>query len=323
MFRDGLTIAARQKGVVALLWSATVLFAALTAWPAWSWWDRATYLPASDGLLERFSLGVFGELMQDGGSSAFGVLLATASSVLFVVPLSNALLSGGLLEILLSRDARPLFHRFFRGAGHFFWRFTRLMILSGVAMLIIAAAVGALVARLLRPLSESGWEPGWVVAALANATLVGVVVAYLLLVLDYSRVRVAAEDTHRTFRAWLGSFVFVARHATKAFGLLIANSLLLLALMTVYLAFRRWVPSNTWLLIALMVSVQQLAMFARAGLRVALVAGELDLYRRLRPSLAVLIPPEPPSEIVSPVPEPAPASPDPIVLAPDTTLTEP
>src|SRR5437867_6619430 len=93
VFRDGLTIAARQKGVVALLWAATVLFAALTAWPAWSWWDRATYLPASDGLLERFSLGVFGELMQDGGSSAFGVLLATASSVLFVVALGNALLS--------------------------------------------------------------------------------------------------------------------------------------------------------------------------------------------------------------------------------------
>jgi hypothetical protein len=87
---------------------------------------------------------------------------------------------------------------------------------------------------------------------------------------------------------WVDSFVFVAAHPLKTFALFAANGVLLMGVVAIYLTCRWFVPSNTGFLILLMIIAQQLLMIARAGLRVALVASEIDLYRRLRPAVPVL-----------------------------------
>ena len=53
-------------------------------------------------------------------------------------------MNGGILEVLGSKeDARVFMHRFFRGGGHFFWRFLRLSVMAFVGGAIVAGVVAA------------------------------------------------------------------------------------------------------------------------------------------------------------------------------------
>jgi hypothetical protein len=279
----GLGTATRRPRLALTLWVWNLTIAAVVAFPAWRWWsDAFGNAPSTDSLLNRFDLTVLTDLTHYNRTSVFSVARSSLTAGIFVALLTNPLLVGGVLEILLTDDSRSFMHRFFRGAGHFFWRFLRMLAMSVVAGLIALTAVGAVLGLVLRPLSESSWEPGWVLAAILQLVVLGLVALWFYLALDYARIRVALDDSRRTLRAWAGALAFVCRRAFGTYAITVVIALLLLIVAGLYVGYSAAIPASTRATILLMLAVQQVFMIVRSGLRVAHLGAEVDYYRQAR-----------------------------------------
>jgi hypothetical protein len=313
----GLGTAARRPRLALMLWAWNLAIAAIVTAPVWRWWtDALSNAPAADGLLDGLDLAILAELTRYDRTSVWSLVRSSLGAGILAALLTNALVVGGILEVLLTDDSRSFMHRFFRGAGHFFWRFLRMLVMSVVAGLIALIAAGAAVGLIVRPLAESTWEPGWVLAAFIQLVILGLVVLWFYLALDYARIRVALDDSRRTLRAWLGSLGFVCRRFFGTYAITTVIALLLLVLAGLYLGYCGVIPAKTRATILLMLLVQQAFMIVRSGLRVAHLGAEVEYYRHVRAMAPVSIAPavsEP-----EPGPEPTVASSDPAATTEET-----
>src|SRR5512134_27362 len=126
--RSGWHAAFGHRALALTLWAWNGLLALAAALATWRWLDAAfAFAPESDKLLERFRLGIVIELLQYDRFSPLSAVNGAAIGLLILAAISNPLVSAGLMEVLVTSDERPMLHRFFRGAGHFFWRFARLL----------------------------------------------------------------------------------------------------------------------------------------------------------------------------------------------------
>jgi hypothetical protein len=279
----GFRSALRRPGLVLLLWAWHTVLALVVTLPAWSRMHSATALaPETDVLLRGVQLGTLIELLQQEGA-VVPTLVMTMMALAGVTLLSNAFVAGGILEVLVADDARPLLHRFFRGAGHFFFRSLRLLVTATVAFVLVGGLVAAALSAALRPLSSGGWEPGALLAGLLVSAVVGAVAGLAFVSLDYARVRLVTGDGRRMLRNWLGALRFVLGRplATGVIGF----GLFGLVLATMALA--AWLPlrlgATNWVAIATASILQQLVVAAWIAVRVWQLASEAEFYRLAMP----------------------------------------
>jgi hypothetical protein len=299
----GLEVAASQKRLAVALWLVNLVLATAAALPAFVVLLGAlAHAPEGDRLLERFWVGLATDLVRS--DARFRLLIPVAGVAGLAALLANAFTTGGVLDVLSTDDRRRFLHRFGRGAGHFAGRFVRMGIAAGVALLVPAAVVMAGTKALSRALVDSAWPPTDVAIALVRVVLVVLIAVVTLVALDLARIRVVREDSRRAVRLYWSSLALVFRHPLATLGLWAVNALLLGLVLAVYVTFRNIVPASTWAGILLMLVAQQAVMLARAGLRVALFAGEMALLDGLAsPGLPVASAPAPALD---------PAGPDPI-----------
>ena len=268
-----------------LLWLVNIALAMVALLPIWWWWSRTVMLPETDPLLERFHVGIFRDLLIDGGASGLLTLgLIVVALVVVALPVS-VFLSGATLEVLITEDGLPFVQRFLRGGAHFFWRFLRLMILGGVVMILSLAATAIGIDSLVGPLNRSSWPAGGFVALAIEGLAIGLVAMYFLLSFDYARIRLALSDRGGVLRAWLSSLVLVARHPVRTYGLAFVFGVLFVGAAAGYLLAVARLGSHTIGLILAGIALQQVFMLVRAALRVGLLAGEMEMYQWLRPAV--------------------------------------
>ena len=267
-----------------LLWLVNIALAMVALLPIWWWWSRTVMLPETDPLLERFHVGIFRDLMIEGGPGLLTLGLIVVALVVVALPVS-VFLSGATLEVLITEDGLPFVQRFLRGGAHFFWRFLRLMILGGGVMILSLAATAIAINSLVGPLNRSSWPPGGVVALAIEGLAIGLVAMYFLLSFDYARIRLALSDRGGVVRAWLSSLALVARHPVRTYGLAFVFGVLFVGAAAGYLLAVARLGSHTIGLILAGIALQQVFMLVRAALRVGLLAGEMELYQWLRPAV--------------------------------------
>jgi hypothetical protein len=303
--RGGLVAAWRRPGLTLVFWVWSLLLAGVVAYPVYCWLGQLTsYSLDADRLLTGLSVDVLTELTQYDRSSVWGMLWAGVLAVGFVALVGNAFFAGGIIDVLLTgEERRPFLHRFFRGAGRFFWRYLKLLVLAGVTIVIVGGAGYAAVAAAVSRLRDSASELLGLVASVLPLIVAGVVVAWSILSLDYARIAVARDDTRRTFRAWTAALRLVGRHLLSTCGLALVMVVLLGLAALVLLVPAGSLPTVTSVQILRMFALQQAFIIVRTWLRVGLLAGEVDLYQRLVPAPA------------PPVPHAVPAS-EPVVIEP-------
>jgi len=302
--KAGLRAALRHPKLVWLLWAWYGLLALVPAFPAWSWWNGVLgSSPEAASVLTGFDLGVFLDVTAGKGINGLGLLTGTAVAVALVAFVSSAFTFGGVLEVFGSDDdRRPFMHRFFRGGGHFFWRFFRLAIIAGVGLALAIGAVSALMAGITAPMSESEWEPAGYLAGLASVVVALAVAAYFLLALDYARIRVARDDSRSMLKAYASGLAFVMRRLFTVYGIAAAILIVEVALVLAYVAYEtNAAAAGTWASIAALFIIQQAVVFGRVFLRVALVGAERHFH-------------------VTAVPKPVPVAASEIAASADPTL---
>lgn len=289
--RSGWQAALGRPRLVATLWFWNLLMGLIVGLGMSRWLGAAfNGSPVADQALERFRFGLLMELTQYDRFSPFTFLGGTVIALMLIAALSNALVAAGVLEVLVSDDPRPLLHRFFRGAGHFFGRFLRLLIVTGIALIILWIIMGAITSPIVRAIGESSWERTWIAAALGRFALLGVMVAFMMAVLDVARAQVAssAMEQRGMLRTWLRSVPIVFRNLGTIGGIYVVLGACWVALALIGLAIVFAVTPANWAAIWLLILVQQAFMFARAGTRVARAQAILAMVTAALPRSAGL-----------------------------------
>jgi hypothetical protein len=292
IIKAGLRSAARHRKIVWLLWSWHGLLALVPAVPAWTWWNGVlSDSPEAASALKRFDLGVFLDVIAGKGINGFGLLVGAAAAAGVVAVVSGAFAFGGILEVFGSEeDRRPFMHRFFRGGGHFFWRFFRLAIMAGVCLLVATTAASALLTVVTTPIGESEWEPAGYLAGIVSITVTIAVAALFLLALDYARIRVARDDSRSMLKAYASGIGFVLRRLFTVYGIAIAILVLEIALILCYVAYETNAPAaGTWAAIAVLFVIQQVVVLGRLYFRLAMIGAERVFYEKAQPAPAVAV----------------------------------
>jgi hypothetical protein len=285
--KDGLKAAGRHPKLVLLIWAWYGLLALIPTLPAWAWWNAALgSSPEAATVLKRFGIGVFLDLTRSTSVSGMGLLMSVTVAVAIVALVSSAFVFGGILEVLGSDDDRRSFmHRFYRGGGHFFWRFFRLALVAGVCLVIVVGVVSVGIGAATKPLADSEWEPAGYLAGFARMIIAVLVGALFLLALDYARIRVARDGGLSMFKTYFRALGFVLRHLLTAYGIAIPIVAMLAALMVCYLAYETNAPAaSTWGAIATLFLIQQAVVLGRVFLRVSLVGAERHYDLTMRPT---------------------------------------
>lgn len=294
--REGLAAAGRNPRLAATLWLVNLTLALAVGVPGWLGLRSAVAeRPGADALADGFSLDVLRDLVELQPGLLGGLFLSAAGAA-FLGLLLGAAVTGGVLEVLMSRDDRPFAHRFGRGAGRFFVRFVRAGLLAGVAGALAAALLaGPLFAVGGRLRRESGAEVASLIVSAGAVLVAGLVLLLALLALDAARIRIVREDARRVLPLLRSGVAVVLGHPVKWLGTWGANALLGALALGAYLAYRDAVPAGTSPLVLLMAVAQQAFVLARAWLRVALFGSEIALVERLRPPQPAFEPEPPPA----------------------------
>lgn len=277
---QGLSRAAREPKLAALLWLLHLLLAAAAITPVAIVLARALeYAPHGDALLEGAKVGLIVDLLRQTpaiGATLRPALLAAAALAL----VGNALLAGGTLEVLISRDAQPMGHRFGRGAGRFAGRFLRagvVAIVVGAVAAVIAAAPFLIVRKAFEESLRAEAEMVRVLARLVGLAVAGLVFSMVLMALDLARVRAVRDDRRDTVRLFLRALATVVRRPLLLFGVWGWNALARGAVLAAGAALASILPATAWAGLVALFVVQQAAFLLRAGLRVALWQSEIAL----------------------------------------------
>ena len=282
----------RRPGLVALLWAWNLGLAALVTLPFWAWVFRASSAsPVTDILLDGADIGVIASLIVEDPAAA-PTLFAAAAALALLALVSGAFLSGGILEVVTTEgDGRPLAHRFFRGAGHFFGRFLRLLVIAGLTALPLLALVSVALGAAAKALSSGGSEPAAFWGTVIVQAGIGLTLAWLFLALDYARASTVLSGARSMFRAWLRGLAFVVRHLAGVAVIGVLAGAGVAAAFAVSTAYDVNANGRTWLAILGTVLVHQAMLFVRTAVRVGQVSAQADYWRGLQPVTPVEIRP--------------------------------
>lgn len=281
--RLGLDRARHHLPLALLLWGAHLALAALAVAPFAAGFARLLGdRPAAAGLLGRPSLDLLVQVLRAGGE-LFGTLPVTLLVAALLALLLNALLAGGVLEVLLTADDRPLLHRFARGAGHFAGRMLRIGAFAAPSALVLVVLAALPFFGAAKRLAENDREIAAAGLRLGGVATIGLVLLLVLLALDLARIRLVRDGRRDTFRALRTSFWLVLRHPFRIVGTWLVLALALALLLALYALVARLVPTTATLGILVLALAQQLLLVARAALRVALWGAEIEIVRGLVP----------------------------------------
>jgi hypothetical protein len=281
----GLWTAIRTPKLVLLLWVWNLLLGLAAAWPARTWFASALdYSTETDRLLTRFNIGALNDISKASQTSPGALAMSALIGVGLVALVANAFMNGGIVEVIATRsDDRSFMHRFFRGGGHFFWRFTRLGLLAFVIGAVVVGVTSAGVGAVTSALGESEWEPAGMVWGLAGAAVSGLVALLFVLALDYARLQTARDGSRGMVRAYFRGLRFVASHVPATYVIALLSVVATVAVLLAYVGHEATWTTSTWPAIYVLIGVQQVLMLVRTGVRVAQVGAEWEYFAACTP----------------------------------------
>jgi hypothetical protein len=232
--------------------------------------------------IEGLSAGLFQEFMSAHGGGVWAVL-DQVGLLMIVSMFLQAFLAGGILTLIQQETKRSSLSAFFGGCGTYFFRFFRLFLLFGIALVLVAFVVGGLVFALASSLTQNSTSEVtdfWFRVGALVVTLVPIIIVRMIS--DYAKIYVVVEDERSMLRSAWRSVKFVLRNFLRTLSLEVLMLLIAVVLFAVYLWLDLSVGMTTDFTILLMFVIQQLFMVSRAWTKVFFFAGEMTMYRSIR-----------------------------------------
>jgi hypothetical protein len=285
-YSEGIKEATLQAKMVFVLWLSNFLFGSVIFYLFFEAFSRAMgNSAAAAGLLKRFDFNFLVEFISNHGES-----IATIFSSIVVLTLLYLLVStflfGGILFSLtlrlrsghLAGDGRKFGQIFFQGAGKFFGRFFRLLLYS--LLLWTASLVLLFLVNLFISLF-AGREASEKLFFYTLWLRLGIALFIFFLVrmtLDYTRIKIAFEDSPKVFRSLLEMIKYVLKKLGKTLALYYLILLTGIVFFAALWALKLIIPQNSFLTIIIAFLVGQAFMASQAWLRIAFQQAQLVFY---------------------------------------------
>lgn len=288
--RTGLRRAIRSRGMILLLYAVSFLSALPLALGF-----RSAALSvvgssrAPEVLLQGFDLTVIGDFLKSGGAAVTGVMgTVFPATILFL--LLSAVLSGGVYASLRSTTENWTAASFLSACGRYAGRLLRLLCLSLLMYLAVAAllliAGGAIAHSLTK---DAVGEDTVILAQLAVGGVAACALYFLSLCIDYARVDIVLRDRRSIVQAVREGARFLLRRPLSGSAPPVVGLFLLALAAVAYLILEDILPAGTPGSIVLVVLLQQLFMLVRALLKV-LVSGIIVAYYEYPHAANVYVP---------------------------------
>ncbi len=268
--RKGLVEAAARPRIILILWAVNAMFASL-AFVMFSGFvgsslGRST---AAAGLMTKTDMNIIIEMLVSP-QSGMNILRPGLLALIFLFCLVSIFLQGGILRGLfdVSDEARGS-RLFFEGGARYYWRFFRLAVYSTIlwvpALLVSAAVYGALTSAARNSINEQ----------LVFCLRIGVgvmtlfLVYFVMMIMDYARIRIVSEGSRKVFRPLALSTVFVFRHLGSSLGIYYLLGAAGLILFIVWRLTVQAVPATSAAAVWAAFFLTQIFIMSRGWLRIA------------------------------------------------------
>lgn len=291
-FFGGFSLSNRKIKVAVYLWVINLLFALTAAAPIYSLIKKdLSRSLMDDRMLEGFDFMWLGDFAHKYGDilSIFGSALLIFM-VMYV--LLNVVLGGGIVGRLHAADEKATVKSFLADCGRYFWRFFRLALLSIPVYLVfvgLLSTLTGLVTGMFRKTAVTEWT--LVYEDIANYVILFILFTVVSMVIDYTRIHLVVNDSHKVFKGFLQAVKFVFKRFFKAWFLYLMVALIFVIFTLAYMEISTALPVNSMGLIFLTFLLQQLYVFSRVWVKLDFYAAQMVFYKG-----SVELPAPPPEE---------------------------
>ncbi len=209
-------------------WGTLTLLALIVALPWFTWFEQEIGHSYRPGTVSAFLDTIF-RTDHASGLDAMNQTTAQSGAILaFVALLAGVFFAGGWLQVVLERTRRQTLRRFLYGGVRYFWRFFRQLILT---LLVLALVGWVLYESPFESYVVGAWldvpegsranlstldSEGTVFALRATQdVLFAICFALILTWGDYTRTRLALQDTYSALWAGILTFFTMLRHPIR------------------------------------------------------------------------------------------------------------
>jgi hypothetical protein len=277
LLSQGAAAAWRSRKIGFLLYAAECFMALIPVLTLHACWSRLLGRSlAGDAVLRGFGADFFVEFSvhHPDAVSAGLLTLALLSGASLVLGL---FFSGGMVASFMSARENGL-PRFFENSGRFFWRYTRLFLMS--LPLLLAASAACLLAGALPPAAKHS-EPLAAAVTISGMALAAVLILFIDMVQDYAKIITVKTDTRDMLCTLFQAFRFVLRNPGKTAALYASIGAAGLAGSLLFLGLGRLadVPSAAGLFLLFL--CQQAHALFRTAVRMEFLSAQTALFKAL------------------------------------------
>lgn len=211
-----------------LVWTVMLFLALVVALPWYTWFDDTIGNRYGEGEVTSYLDSIFRQDHREGLSALNASTAQSGAILVFLSMLFGVFFAGGWLQVLLERTRGQSLRRFLFGGARYFWRFLRVMFLTLILLqlfgwLVYGQAFQGWVFGSLNGIPKSDWgklesldSEGTMFALRASQdALFALLFALTLTWADYTRTRLALQDTYSAIWGGLQTFFTMLRHPIK------------------------------------------------------------------------------------------------------------
>ncbi len=283
-FGQGFRTANRKGRMLVYLWLFYVLFSLLVIAPFYFVFQK------------EFSRSVLGERLFEGMDVLWlGDLIykyQNLSSILvgwLVVPsiiflLFHIFLNGGIIGRLAAGGEKVTLQSFCGDGGKYYWRFLRVFLISLVGYAVVFGVIGRAISapfKLWVKNASNQWTT--LIASSLRLLLFLLLFSIVKMFFDYIKIRLVAEESKKTLRAFLFNFSFLGRRFFRAWALFLLVGLVFVAISVVYQVVAGWLPKPGQSLSGLFFLWQQMFILAKLWTTVLFFSTEYHFWMSQQP----------------------------------------
>lgn len=209
------------------------------------------------------------------------LIVLTIIGVFSLYWLASIILSGGAFSLFFSGEKYSSAN-FWANTGAYAGRFIRLTIINLIALVILVGTSAGTILMLKSLLTDdpSGALTYWVKWLRIGVQQVALMTAFMIF--DYSRIYTVANDEKSMMRAFFRGLGFTLRNYRRTFTLAFVFTIILETIgLFIYNPVSDAFAQPGWVILIMLFAWMQIYLLLQMVLKLALFAGEVDLYKEL------------------------------------------
>lgn len=247
------------------------------------WWNE--FQDQSEGLEQSFTPFIIGK------GAILNNLEMLAQMKFFDLPpvvlilglvyiLLHTFLAGGILSTFNKDPPRFALKSFLEGAGHYFFRFFLVMLVSWLFLFGLVGSLNQWLNTLLGKVAENAFSE---ITPFFLGLLFNIIVFFLLLlfrmIFEYSKIAIAAQGERNILKAIFDAFGFVIKNPGSTLSLFYSVFTVNVVVTLFFILIKSLIPQASSLGVLFAFILQQIYIFAVVWIRCWLYASQLELYK--------------------------------------------